>query len=90
MAVERLPVKYRRPRLVEGRDMYCMPEPSEEMVWEVCPYLRSNHDDSRCEQCSRWEEDQDYGEVQRMCFGLAEDACRVVMVMQALETAEDK
>ena len=82
MNVEKIPVRFKRPRTLTGREMWDAPEPPPEMVWEVCPYLRMNAEHEGCQQCPTWEEDSDYGKVQRGCYGLAAEACRIVMAMQ--------
>ncbi len=80
MNVEKIPVRFRRPRTLTGKEMWDAPEPPPEMVWEVCPYIRAKLEG--CEQCPTWEDDPDYGKVQRGCYGMAAEACRVVMAMQ--------
>ena len=80
-----LPVRYRRPRSLTGKEIWDAPAPPAEMVWEVCPYLRLHEDDPRCRQCPQWEDDPGYGKVQRGCYGLAEEACRVVFAMRKAE-----
>ena len=79
--IVKLPVSYRHRRLVKAREMYDQPEPSEQMVWEVCPYLRGIEHEYRCEHCPRWENHPKHGPIQKGCFALAEEACRIVMAM---------
>jgi len=69
---------------VEGREILAQAEPPQEMVWEICPYTRSTtHNDDRCHHCPQWETDPHYGKVQRGCYGMAAEACRIVFAMQA-------
>jgi len=51
------------------------------MVWELCPYTRYEPL-KRCEQCPQWEDDPQHGKVQRGCYMLAAEACRVVTAME--------
>lgn len=84
--VIKIPVKKRYPRTVRGKEIWNQAEPSESMVWEICPYIRSNLEN--CNHCPRWEFDEvaarytKDGIVQRGCYGLADEACRIVFAMQ--------
>ena len=49
-----------------------------ETVWAVCPYVNGRHGDP-CLQCPRTETHPKHGTVARACFGLAEEACGVVL-----------
>jgi hypothetical protein len=80
--VKKLDTRFHRSRAVSGREIWDQAEPPCEMVWEVCPYLRSHLDESRCMQCPRWEDDPDYGKVQRGCYGMAAEVCRIIFAMQ--------
>lgn len=71
------------PREVRGFEIWAQPEPPSEMVWAICPYLRSNQDDPRCNNCPPLETDVDYGDMTRGCYVFAAEACRVVFAMQA-------
>ena len=84
MTVEKISVRYRRPQTLTGKEMWDAPEPPPEMVWEICPYLRmgAGAEQEGCQQCPAWDEDKDYGKVQRGCYGFAAEACRVVVAMQ--------
>lgn len=85
MSVERLQVKYRRPRQITGREMWASPEPSDLMVWEVCPYIEGHNGlEDGCEECPEWE-DLDGEQVKRVCRAMAEEACRVMMAVQRTE-----
>lgn len=64
-------------------------EPPEEMVWAVCPYLRSHMDDTECKNCPQWEEHELHGKCQRGCYGLAAEACRIVFAMQTIPQSPD-
>ena len=81
----KFPKKRVYPRIVGAKEMWAQDEPPDEMVWAICPQLRcaGNTDDYRCHQCTKWENDKDYGKVQRMCYGLAAETCRIVFAMQA-------
>ena len=89
------PGAYHRKRQIDGRHIWKTPEPSDFMVWEVCPHLRAaeRHDDYRCHQCPIWEHDPSvvaYTEdgddrVKRGCRMKAEEVCRVFMAVQAQE-----
>lgn len=72
------------PPIVRGKEMWEQDEPPDEMVWAVCPHLRivSPVEDSRCHRCPKWEDDEDYGKCQRMCYGLAAEVCKIVFAMQ--------
>lgn len=97
MGVVALPVKYRRPRVIKGREIWASPEPSDLMVWEVCPYIaRHNGLEEGCQGCPEWEEagepclvegceDPDHGKIKRGCRAMAEEACRVMMAVQRIE-----
>jgi hypothetical protein len=63
--------------------------PSKEMVWALCPYLRRHADDSRCRRCPSSVFDADLGEeMVRGCYGVAEEACRIVFTMQSRAARE--
>lgn len=82
MTVMKFPLEKVHPAIVDGREIWKQQEPPEEMVWAVCPHLRVHHDESRCHHCPRYERHPDYGEVQRGCYGLAAETCRIVFAMQ--------
>lgn len=63
------------PHELDGKAIYAQPEPTDEQVWSVCPYLR---DKDRCMGCPK-EELHDGEPVRRMCRMLAEEVCRIVM-----------
>ena len=79
--VTQFPVRKVYPPVVGAREMYDQAEPTDEMVWAVCPWLRTHRDESRCHRCPQWEEDETYGPVQRGCYALASEACRIVFAM---------
>ena len=85
--VTRIPVEYRRPSSLLPAQINAAPEPSDLMVWEVCPYTRGNAE-MTCSQCPATIEDENYGPVVLGCRSRAEEACRVVMAVQALEASE--
>lgn len=76
------PKKKIYPDAVKGRELWKQQEPPSEMVWAVCPYLRGHMDESRCCHCPAWEEHKHHGKVQRGCYGMAAEVCRVVFAMQ--------
>ena len=53
-----------------------IPEPPDEMVHEVCAYLRGVLGEFKCKGCPRWEDDPDHGKTMRMCYALASEACK--------------
>lgn len=79
--ITKFPVEKVYPPIVRGREIWDQAEPPPEMVWAVCPWMRKYLDDSRCNHCPRQEED-DYGPMQRGCYGIAAEVCRVVFAMQ--------
>lgn len=84
--VVKAPTDFRHPRSVKPAEMYAQAEPPSEMVWELCPYTSNvKDDDRRCRHCPQWEEDEHHGKMQRMCYGLASEACRIVFAMQRRE-----
>lgn len=68
------------PSPVSVEEIHAAPEPTDRQVWALCPYVSHKE---RCSGCPKTEEDPDYGEMQRMCRGLAEEAARVVMATAA-------
>lgn len=80
--IVKFPIEKVHRNSIDGCDVWAQPEPPPEMVWAVCPWLRSLHDESRCHHCPRFEQDPDYGEMQRGCYGNAAEVCRVVFAMQ--------
>lgn len=94
MTVTKFPVKKVFPHAVKGREVWAQDEPPQEMVWAVCPYTRSfTGDDDRCKHCPTFENDPDHGQVQRSCYGMAAETCRVVFAMQkrkSMETADGR
>lgn len=85
MAVVPLNARFHRARALSGEEVWRAPRPPSEMVWELCPYLRMSEDESRCRQCPEWETDPHYGKVQRGCYALSQEACRVVLAMRNAE-----
>ena len=69
------PVKYKRHRTLTYDEIYDIEIPPE-TVWEVCPYLT----DKKCEGCKV--EEKDEGKSGRLCYFMAEEACKVVIAMQ--------
>lgn len=80
--VTQFPLEKVYPNSVKGKEIWAQKEPPSEMVWAVCPWMRQHNDDSRCRRCPRFEEDPDYGQMQRGCYGMAAEVCRVVFAMQ--------
>jgi hypothetical protein len=81
--ITKFPVEKVYPPTVGGREVWDQKDPPDEMVWAVCPYTRHAPDDTRCHHCPRLETDPDYGEVQRGCYGMAAEACRIVFAIQS-------
>lgn len=53
-----------------------------ERVHEVCRYLKTAHNGSiefetACELCPKWEHDDRYGQMQRGCYGIAQEVCNI-------------
>lgn len=84
--ITEFPIERVYPNLVDGREVWAQDEPPTEMVWAVCPWMRSHHDESRCHHCPRYETHPDYGQMQRGCYGIAAEVCRVVFAMQRRNT----
>jgi hypothetical protein len=85
MSVVNLPIEKVFPSLVKGKEIWAQSEPPPEMVWEICPYTRRSEGRDRCLHCPAWAEDPDYGPVQRGCYGIAAEACRIIFAMQKRE-----
>lgn len=66
------------PPSINAREIWAEDEPPAEMVWEVCRYTSMR---GACRHCPRVEHDEDLGEVQRGCYGLAAEVCRIVSAM---------
>lgn len=85
MSVISFPGEKRHPRddMISAREMYAIEEePSQEVVWSVCPWLRHGSDDNRCLHCPRTTTDPDYGEVMRGCYHIAIEAWRVIIAAE--------
>lgn len=87
MSVTVFPKRRVYPQTVKAREMYDQGEPSDEMVWAVCPRIEGRSF-QRCMHCPKWE-DSEYGKVQRGCYGLARETCQVVFAMQNREHLND-
>lgn len=50
-------------------------EVTEEMVWAVCPFLRTirGNDNTKCQRCPASIEDPDYGPCTQLCRAMAEE-----------------
>lgn len=81
--VIKFPRLKRYPQTVSGKEVWAQEEPPTKMVWEVCHYTNSNNE--CCAHCPQWEDDPDYGKVQRGCYTRAAEACRIVFAMQNRE-----
>lgn len=64
------------PAQVSPREIHATTEPSDRQVWAVCPYVNQME---RCRGCPSREHDETFGEIQRGCRAMAEEACRVVL-----------
>jgi len=85
MNIVKLDQPYHRPRQVRGREIWDQKEPSSEMVWEICPYLRMHLDEGRCNQCPRDYEEPNHGPAHHGCYILAVEVCRIIFAMQKRE-----
>lgn len=81
--ITKFPVEKVHPEIVGAREIWDQAEPPQEMVWAICPHVRSREDESRCHHCPPWEEDPDYGKMRRGCYGMAAETCRIVFAMQS-------
>lgn len=68
-------------------EIWAQPEPPEEMVWAVCSHVEGR-DLQECDHCPMWEETPRPGshkddKVQRGCYGMAAEVCRIVFAVQA-------
>lgn len=76
-------LKFQKPKkqhkqVVSVKEMYAQGNAHpDQMVWDMCRYTRRNHE--HCNECPRWEKDPHYGKVQRGCYGIAHEACRIAM-----------
>lgn len=75
-----IPVKKRFPRSVKSKEVWAQERPPDEMVWEICPYIRNNLD--KCCHCPHSYEDPTYGPMSDGCYVLAAESCRIVFAMQ--------
>jgi hypothetical protein len=76
------PIVKKHKQVVSVQEMFAQGEDMPEaMVWDMCRYTKSPRpdEDNPCKECPRWEEDPNYGKVQRGCFGMAQEACRYAM-----------
>jgi len=79
MAIEEFPKRFRHPPVVTTREMYAEPEPSDAMVWALCPYLgHKGVNLDFCDHCPAWSVMEHYGPVKRGCRLSAEEACKMV------------
>lgn len=62
--------------------MYDQPQCPDEMVWDMCNYLRLDRDTRDCKECPRWFEDPDFGPCQQVCYSLAHEAARIALAWQ--------
>lgn len=77
MAVTEIPTRG-IPAQARPEEIYAAPKPSSKQVWAICAYMGDPLE--KCKGCPEWEED-DRGKHQRMCFGLASEACRAVFAL---------
>lgn len=81
MSIVKFPGEKRYPKddMISAKEMYAIREdPSQEIVWSVCPWLRSHADDLRCFHCPRTTNHPDYGEMMPGCYLMAIEAWRVI------------
>jgi len=85
--VFKFPGKKRHLRVIKSAEMYSMPQPSDLMIWEVCPYIKSGGDNADgCYECPAYEPDSEGGFFTRSCRALAMEACRIMMAIRKRET----
>lgn len=72
------PARHSHKEVVSTREMFAQPEPSEQQVWALCPYIRGMQHDFTCLHCPNWVDDPEHGRVMRGCFAMTREACRVV------------
>lgn len=77
-------IERRHHREIRGKEIWAQQEPTQEMIWDVCPYIRTKLD--RCRHCPPWREDKHYGKVKDGCFMMAAEVCRIVFARQKRET----
>lgn len=82
--VTRLPVKRRLRMSATPQEIWSQPAPPDDMVWSMCAHRRSEP----CQGCPAFEEDDGSGGLPcagftRGCYGLAQEACRLVFALQA-------
>lgn len=76
-------------------DIWSVPDPPPEMVWEVCRYTRQGDNRGRCKHCPAVIDDPDdhivssYGPYVEGCYQMAQEACRVVFAMQKREANKE-
>jgi hypothetical protein len=81
------PVEKMYPRNPKIKDLYWkVPEPSDEMVWALCPYFK----EERCLHCVKQNHDTEYGggESARQCYWKAHCAARTAIATLELERLE--
>lgn len=70
----------RHTQIIKAREMYAQGQMPEPMVWDMCSRMEGRQLQP-CMECPRFEKDEFYiapgDEVQRMCFGLAHEACQI-------------
>jgi hypothetical protein len=74
-----LPIKKSHRRAVTAFEANCQGGCPDEMVWDLCCYLR---DLKACDECPRHEIDPDHGPFQRGCYALAHEAGCIALVWQ--------
>lgn len=84
-------------QVVKAKEMYAQGEMPEEMVWDICTYLKifgtTKADKGLCKECPRWEKERVGGKtenVQRGCFGLAHEAAATALAWSKRITNEGR
>jgi hypothetical protein len=67
-------------RIVEAKDLYAQPAPSDELTWAACDHIASPHRDC-CGRCPHSYSDPDFGEMIHGCRAQAEDVARAAMAV---------
>jgi len=68
------------PRIVEPKEVYAQPEPSDQLVWAICDHT-FHAKRERCERCAATFEDPHYGEMVSGCRAQGEEIARVAMAV---------
>lgn len=75
MGVIHLPIRRRRRSELTAKEKWSAGEPTDLMVWEICPYLRKKDGNGHvCFACPQWESEKRFDvPVKRGCRAVAEE-----------------